>query len=146
MSVRFDSGVGNAVPNRFSLSVVIGVALLLVPVLFVAANVLEYELGIPIGWNPFRAIFSSDGSSSLAFLVNSLIVLGPIIGIVALAAPLIRVRWKTEDWEMAMTVTVQRSGLVRLWIIVFGMITIATLVTYLVAENLPCLLGRQTTC
>ena len=63
MSVRFDSGVGNAVPKRFSLSVVIGVALLPVPVLFVAANVLEYELGIPIGWNPFRAIFSSDGSS-----------------------------------------------------------------------------------
>ena len=53
-------------------------------------------------------------------------VLGPIIGIVELAAPLIRVRWKTEDWEMAMTVTVQRSGLIRLWIIVFGMITIAT--------------------
>ena len=133
-------------PKHFSLRVVIGVALFPVPVLFIAANVLEYELGIPIGWSPFRAIFSSDGSSSLAFLVNSLIVLGPIIGIVALAAPLIRVRWKTEDREMAMTGTVQRSGLIRLWIIAFCMITIATLGPYLVAENLPCLLGQQTTC
>jgi len=47
---------------------------------------------------------------------------------------------------VALTVTIRRSGLVRLTVIAFAMMTIATLGTYLVADNLPCLLGQQTAC
>ena len=97
-------------------------------------------------WSPFHAIFSNDGSSPIAFLVNSLIVLGPIFGIASLAAPLVRLKWKTDDQGVALTVTIQRFGLVRLAIMAFTITTIATLGTYLVAENLPCLLGQQTAC
>ena len=133
-------------PHRFSLSAVAGFVLLLVPALFIAANVLEYELGIPISWSPFHAIYGSTKSSPLTYFVDSLIIFGPVLGFSALFVPLTRVRWNSDGHGLALTVAVQKPGWTRAGLIFFSMLTTAILGIYLVSENLPCILGHQIIC
>ena len=132
--------------NRIPLSSVIGFLLLLVPAIFIAVNVLEYELGIPIAWNPFDAIFNGREPSLLTHTVNTFIILGPVLGIAALVIPLTRVRLNSDRRGFAVTVAVQRTTWAHIGLIVLSLLTIAVMGTYLVAENLPCILGQQTTC
>ena len=132
--------------NRIPLSSVAGFLLLLLPALFIALNVLEYELGIPIAWNPFDAIYDGRESSLLTYIVDALIVLGPVLGVAALVIPLTRVRLNSDGHGFALTVAVQKTGRGYIGLIVLSVSTIVVMGMYLVAENLPCILGQQTTC
>ena len=142
----FNNLARTSTPHRSSLSVVIGFVLLLVTALFIAANVLEYELGIPITWSPFHAIYDSNESSLLTYFVDGLIVFGPLFGFAALVVPLIRVRWFADEQMFALTTSIQKTSWIHLWMIAIYMITFAVLGTYLMAENLPCVLGQRTIC
>ena len=132
--------------NRIPLSSVAGFLLLLLPALFIALNVLEYELGIPIAWNPFDAIYDGRESSLLTYIVDALIVLGPVLGVAALVIPLTRVRLNSDGHGFALTVAVQKTSWGHIGLIVLSVSTIVVMGMYLVAENLPCILGQQTTC
>ena len=115
------------------------------PALFIAVNVLEYELGIPIAWSPFHAVF--DGNDSIVtYVVNSLIVYGPVLGMASLLVPLFRVRWKTDEQGLALTVSIRKTTWIHLGMTIVTMMTIAILGAYLLAENLLCLLGQQIAC
>lgn len=137
---------GSSIRRRWPLTVVVALVFLTLPVLFIAVNVLEYELGIPIKWNPFDAIYGGDGSSMLTNLMDGLIVSGPILGLAALFAPLARARWNSDSDGFAFTVTIHKTTGVHLAFIVLCVLTIAVLGTYVIAENLPCLLSQQTIC
>ena len=132
--------------NRIPLSSVISFLLLLVPALFISVNVLEYELGIPIAWNPFEAIYDGGESSLLTYTVDASIVLGPVLAVAVLVIPLTRVRLDSDRHGFALTITVHKSTWAHIGLIVLSVLTIAVMGTYLVAENLPCILGQQTTC
>ena len=132
--------------NRIPLSSVVGFLLLLVPALFIAVNVLEYELGIPIAWNPFDAVYDGRESSLLTYVVDAFIVLGPVLGVAALVIPLTRVKINSDGHGFALTVAVQKTSWAHIGLIVLSVLTIAIMGMYLVAENLPCILGQQTTC
>ena len=133
-------------PHRFSSSAVAASGLLAVPVLFIAINVLEYELGIPILWNPSDAIYGSGEPSLSTYFFDGLIVVGPVLGFAALLAPLTRVRWTSDSNGFGLTVTIRKSSFLRLGLIALCVMTAAVLAAYLIAENLPCLLGQQTSC
>ena len=70
------------------LATALGSALLAVPMLLIVVNVLEYEIGIAVPWNPFDLIYESGHNTPLTFSFDGLIVLGPVVGLAALFAPL----------------------------------------------------------
>lgn len=124
----------------------IGSAFLAVPLVFIAANILEYELGVPVPWNPFDAIYEGRHHTPLTFFFDALIVLGPVAGLVVLVAPLTHINWSLNSNGFAFSISVRRGGAVTFGVIAIAITAIAVLSTYLVAENLPCILGREIRC
>ena len=129
-----------------ALTTTLGSALLVVPLLFIAVNILEYELGLPVPWNPFEAIYEGRDHTTLTLFLDAMIVFGPMAGLAILLAPLTRINWSLSRNGFAFSVSVRRGGWVTLGMIAIAITAIAVLGTYLVAENLPCILGRELRC
>ena len=129
-----------------SLATAVGSAFLVVPVLFIVANVLEYEIGVALPWNPFDAIYGGRDHTAWTYFLDALIVFGPVLGFATLLAPITRVMWHVDRGGVAVTVNVRRGGWVTLGLIDLSVTATAILGAYLVAENLPCILGQQVKC
>ena len=129
-----------------ALTTTLGSAFLAVPLLFIAVNVLKYELGVPLPWNPFDSIYEGIGHTPLTFFFDALIVFGPLAGLAFLVVPLTRIDWSLNRNEIAFSISVRRGGPVTLGIIAIAITAIAVLGAYVVAENLPCILGREMRC
>ena len=63
-----------------------------------------------------------------------------------LLASLTTVSWHLDRNGFAFGVTVRRGGWLTLGLLGASFFAAAILVTYMVAENLPCILGQQVTC
>lgn len=129
-----------------ALTTTLGSAFLAVPLLFIAVNILEYELGVPVPWNPFESIYEGSDHTPLRFFFDALIVFGPLAGLAVLVVPLTRINWSLNRDGVAFSISVRRGGAVTLGMIAVGITAIAVLGTYVVAENLPCILGREIRC
>lgn len=119
--------------------------LLVVPaILFVAANVLRYNLGV-IG--PYTALepVLSPGGGAMDWVLGVVVILGPMTAFALAIAPMIRFRIERRGEDLVASVTVRwRPAL-------FGVALVSALVlgvlgSYLLAENLPCILGLQASC
>ncbi len=129
-----------------ALTTTAGGALLVVPVLFIAVNVLEYEIGVTLPWNPFDAIYEGSDHTTLSYLFDVVIVFGPILGFLTLLASLTTVGVALDRNRFSITVNVRRGGWITLGLIGLSLLAMATLFTYVVIENLPCILRQQVQC
>jgi len=117
-------------------------ALLVVPVVFLVSQMLVYELKVPGLANPFDVFYNRPGQAGLGYLMDAIIFLGPLVAC-ALALPLFlrqSVRWRPSPGTL-LTVSLTPGGLVTAALALVGVGLSATFVAYLLAENLPCLLG-----
>lgn len=117
-------------------------ALLVVPVVFLVSQMLVYELKVPGLSNPFDVFYNRPGQAGVGYLMDAFIFLGPLVAL-ALALPLFlrqSVRWRPSSGTI-LTVSLTPGGLVAAALTLVGLGLSAVFVAYLVAENLPCLLG-----
>lgn len=134
----------NAMQENSSTRTWVGIALLVTPVLFVLVNVMQYELGIGLPFNPFDALYGQ--SKALDTLLDALIILGPpaVIGLNAL--PILRgVRLRVEAETMSIVVPrkVSRGAIALLAV---SVLFAAMLFGYALVENWRCLVGIQMAC
>lgn len=122
----------------------IGAIFLTIPLLFVGLNLLEYELGIVVPWNPFNGLLDS-GRSPLRYLLEGMIVMGPILAIGTFLLPHLQFRWRPSEDEIAI-VRIRRVGRISLVLTVVAVLVLLTMGIYLLGENLPCILGEQLSC
>jgi hypothetical protein len=122
----------------------IGAVTLAISLLFVGLNILEYELGIAISWNPFNSVLDS-ASGPARYLLEGLIVFGPLLAIGAFLLPHLQFRWKPSEEEIA-AIGIRRLGGLSLLLTALAILVLLILGIYLVGENLPCILGERLSC
>ncbi len=121
-----------------------GLFLLIVPVSFIVINVLQYEMGVPIPWNPFDRIYEPGGPPLLRLAADAVIVLGPVAAVGILTLQFLGVEWGGEDRILA--IVIRRGSRLAIVLTGVGLLALLILGLYLLGENLPCLLGQQLTC
>ncbi len=127
-------------PNRSFLAI-----LLMIPaVVFVTANLLKYQVGLDQPYDAFSPIWSTDaGVYQGAF--NSVVLLGPLAGMALIAWAVVRLSFGRRDGTWVASVSVQKRW-PELAVLGAGLSLMAVMGLYLIAENLPCILGRQVLC
>ncbi len=119
--------------------------LLILPLGFVLVNVLQYELGIPVPWNPYNSVYDQITGTSWTRLFDAVILLSPVIALLLVVLSQVRISGGEGEAVLARFEILKAS---RLAYVVVG-ISVALLGVmglYLVFENLPCLLGQQVIC
>lgn len=117
--------------------------LLLAPaVLFVLANVLEHELGLPALAEALGPLAEPTGGAEA--LVTAVVLLGPLAAI-ALALPVLRLRLERRGETLEAMISVRLRG-AHLAVALASAAVLAVLLLYLAAENHRCWLGPATSC
>ncbi len=123
----------------------IGYAGLAITGSFVAVNLLQYEVGVDLPWNPWDTLLDATENTPGRIPVDLLILFGPVIAIAAFLLPMLKISFGGDDQQIV-TVFVRRTSLTRIVVIAASVGVMAILGTYLFFENLPCILGEQVTC
>ena len=126
--------------HRLSLSL----ALLVPAVVFVTANVLRYELGMP-GFHELLAPVIDPTASWAQGLLDAVVFLGPLAAFAVTVLSVLRLRVERRAHAFVGTVEVQwRPAL--LLVAAVSAVVFAFLGAYVVLENLPCIVGAQPRC
>lgn len=123
----------------------IAAGVLVLPFGFVLVNVLQYELGVPIPWNPYDSVYNQISGTSWRHLFDAAILLSPIVALLMVVLSQVRISGG-EGRAVLARVEIQRAS--RLAYVVVGT-SVALLVVmglYFVFENLPCLLEQPVVC
>ena len=120
-------------------------ALLVVPFGFVLLNVLQYQLGIPVPWNPFSSVYDQVSGTSWRYLFDAVMLFSPVAALMLLFFSQVRI---TVGQDQAVLARIEIRKASRLAYLVVGgsLAVLGVMGLYLVAENLPCLLGQQIGC
>ena len=114
---------------------------LLPALLFVSANVLKYELGVPEVYDALAPI----AQPAPDLVGDAIVLLGPLVALAIVAASAVRVSIQRTAGAVTGSITVAVG-----WpVIAFGAASLSLLAVmggYVVAENLPCILGKQLVC
>jgi hypothetical protein len=111
---------------------------------FLVANVLKFELGIPFLYDALSPVIA-PATSLPRKIVDVTVVLGPVVALVVSVVPLLRLGLRRQNDLLVGTVAVRLSWL-HLVVAAVSALAIAAIGLYLLAENLPCILGRQLYC
>jgi hypothetical protein len=118
---------------------------LLVPAsLFVLSNLLRYQVGIAQPYNALSPLWST-GIGAYQFAFNAMVLVGPMIAMAIAALAVLRVRFAQTGAGWSVAVTIRRRW-PELAVLAFGVALVGVMGLYLIAENLPCILGRQVLC
>lgn len=124
---------------------IVGSGFLLISSLFATINILRYEIGIPVPWDPFDPLYRAARAASLHILLDGIILFGPVIALGAFALPLLEFRAGAERSGLG-GVVIQKAGRGRLALIGLSLLVVTVFAVYLIGENLPCILGQQVSC
>jgi hypothetical protein len=127
---------------------------LLIPAsLFVVSNVLRYQVGIGQPYDALSPLWHTSFGSyqgAYEFAFNATVLVGPMIAMAIAALAVLRVRFARthsdpyqEGWSVAVTI---RRRWPEIGVLTFGVGLVGVMGLYLIAENLPCILGRQLYC
>lgn len=134
----------NTEPRGSTHGVLVGAIAVLPSLLFVAANLLKYGLGVD---QPYRALEPVIESPSWAVsaLVIVLVLGGPLASLALSLVPIVRLRAQREASLLVGTVALKLSW-PHLAIGALSLTLLGILGAHLVAENLPCLTGAAEAC
>lgn len=109
---------------------------------FIAANVVQYGLGIRGAADWLNPLFETPG---IGWLVTGIILAGPIVCFLLAASRLlpIRLRRDGDAWEVRLRV---RADVWALVLVGLSALVGGILAGHLLAENLACMLGIATGC
>jgi hypothetical protein len=128
-----------------SKTALIAAAVLALPVLFVAFNLLEYGAGIALPWNPFDRLSSVIYQSPWRYVYDGAIVFSPMVALALIFFPQLRITRGSAETELA-TIVIRKLSGPAVVLTILSLLVIGILGTYLISENLPCLLGRKIGC
>ena len=123
----------------------IAAGILVLPFGFVLVNVLQYELGIPVPWNPYDSVYDQINGTSWTHLFDAVILLSPIMAMLLVGASQVRISGGEGEAVLARVEILKASKLAYV-VVGFSVALLGVLGLYLVFENLPCLLGQQVVC
>lgn len=131
--------------GQMSKLALLAAALLVVPFGFVLLNVLQYQLGIPVPWNPFSSVYDQVSGTSWRYLFDAVMLFSPVAALMLLFFSQVRI---TVGQDQAVLARIEIRKASRLAYLVVGgsLAVLGVMGLYLVAENLPCLLGQQISC
>ena len=123
----------------------IAAGILVLPLGFVLINVLQYELGIPIPWNPYDSVYDQINGTSWTHLFDAVMLFSPIAAVTLVVMSQIRISGRDGK---AMISRIEIRKVSRLAYVVVGtsVALLGVMGLYVVFENLPCLLGQQVIC
>ena len=110
-------------------------ALLIFPALyFFIAAVLNYEMGIPALWKPIDPIFQNPANKHLGWNINLLILFGPVLAFLLNFFSIVKIKWTNEKEQLHLSFSIRKNW-VNILIAVVSVLVLASLFTYLIAEN-----------
>ena len=123
----------------------IAAGLLVLPLGFVLINVLQYELGVPIPWNPYNSVYDQISGTNWTHVFDAVILFSPIVALLAVVLSQVRI---SGGEGKAVLARIEIRSASRLAYAVVGISAglLGVMGLYLVFENLPCLLGQQVLC
>ncbi|MGQ0668756.1 MAG: hypothetical protein ACT4PO_03615 [Actinomycetota bacterium] len=130
-------------PNRAP-SAIPGLILLFPALLFVAANLLKFELGLPFLYDLVEPVVNPRAPAFHAVLAV-VVIGGPVAALAISLLSIARLGFRREDGVVFGTVAARLRG-PHLAVIVISLAILATIAGYLVAENLPCITGARLDC
>ncbi len=123
----------------------LGAALLLFSGSFVVFNVLKYNMGLGIPFDPFAPLMERAGAPVWSAFWNGLIIGGPLAAFLLFLASALEFDLNFKKVRLA-DVLEHRHGRLALILMAACAALFAVYCLYFVGENLPCLLGRQLAC
>jgi hypothetical protein len=131
--------------THMSKTALIAAAILALPVLFVVFNLLEYGAGIALPWNPFDSLSSAIYRTPWRYVYDGAIVFSPLVALALVFLPQLRITRGSAETELA-TIVIRKLSRPAVVLTILSLLVIGILGTYLISENLPCLLGQQISC
>lgn len=131
--------------QKQSLFQIIGIILLVYTGLFIVLNVLIYEVGLPISWNPYAALHGRASTPFQSTLFDMSILFSPIIALVLFFIPSINIAFNPGNNQLA-TMSISKLNRGSMILLSFCILALAILGIYFMVENLPCLIGQQLSC
>jgi hypothetical protein len=135
----------NSMKPKQTIPTFIGLALLAYSGFFVIFNVLKYNLGIPLPFDPFSSLGENANISIWPIVWNALVIFGPVVALAFFLLPTVTLRVDLKS-EQIITVSVLKTSRLNLILIAVCLGLMAVFFLYLVGENLPCLIGQQLIC
>lgn len=128
-----------------SKSTLAAAAILVIPAGFVLVNLLEYVVGVPVGWNPYASLLDAARGTPWRYLFELVILASPLAALTLLLLPSLRFARSQAEGELA-TIVIRRGSTPALVLMGGCLLVLGILGAYLLAENLPCILGQAMSC
>lgn len=123
----------------------IAALILVLPFGFVLVNVLQYEIGIPLPWNPYDSVYAQVRGTSWRFLFDAVILFSPVAALLMVLFTQVRFSGG-QDKAVFARVEILRASTLAYLVVGTSLALLSAMGLYLVFENLPCLLGQQVLC
>ncbi len=119
--------------------------ILVLPLGFVVVNVLQYELGIPVPWNPYDSVYDQITGTSWTHLFDAVMLFSPIAAVALVVMSQIRISGG-GDKAVLSRIEIRKASRLAYVVVGTGVALLGVMGLYVVFENLPCLLGQQVVC
>jgi hypothetical protein len=134
--------------NTRSIERAAGAALLVPGMVFLGLVGLGYLLNVQAVRQPFDSFSTAYlvPFTPVSALLNGLIILGPVVAVVINLVPFVKQNVRFNTNEELVTISITRSSLVPLAIMVVGPLMAAIFFGYFLTENWQCLIGATVSC
>ena len=123
----------------------IAAGILVLPLGFVLINVLQYELGIPIPWNPYNSVYDQISGTNWTHLFDAVILFSPIVALSIVVLSQVRISGG-EGRTVLARIEIRSASRLAYVVVGTSVALLGVMGLYVVFENLPCLLGQQVIC
>jgi len=113
----------------------IAAGLLVVPLGFVLVNVLQYELGIPVPWNPYDSVYTQISGTSWTYLFDAVILFSPIMAFLIVVLSQIRISGG-EGKAVLARIEIRSAPKLAYAVVGISVALLGAMGLYLVVENL----------
>jgi hypothetical protein len=120
------------------------IALVTPAIVFVVSNVLRYELGVPGLHEALEPVIDPTAAWAQG-VIDAVVFVGPLVAFALAAFSVLRLRVERRSHAFVGTVEVQWHPAL-LAVAVVSAVVFGVLGAYVVAENLPCILGHAARC
>lgn len=130
---------------RQRIATLIGLVFLIYSGSFAALNVLKYNLGVQLPFDPFAGLTDSASPTLWIIAWNGLIILGPVLAFALFLLPSLKMKFDFAGDER-ITVSFRKGS--RLGLILMGasLLLFGLFCLYFIGENFACLTGEQLSC
>ncbi len=131
--------------EQMSKIALLAAGILVLPLGFVIVNVLQYELGIPVPWNPYDSVYDQITGTSWTHLFDAVMLFSPIAAVALVVMTQIRI--SGGDGEAVLSrIEIRKASRLAYVVVGTSVALLGVMGLYVVFENLPCLLGQQVIC